>query len=681
MPTLLVPASWIEITSSISSRNAWVDINCTGLSPPANVVGAIVYQSCLSSNLSREQFGVRKNGSTDTGLRMYKSAGPNGDSGTQQGKQCFVGLDANKIFEVYWGNGKGRSERIYITGWFTANEAYFFDNAVVINNTLSGVWRSEWVNDATWMTLNMTPAHHPTSGAPAAYLMAPYNGHWSTGHLDFIPAGEQSDRASSCSLTYDTHHTSMVVPAGASGNVEFRSYDPSTNIEVQVFGIITAGFTRATPQFALSKTDTAAWNSYSVSGVPAGAYGLALRTFSSAAGAFTGVRDSNWPGAATVKANPAPYAQRDFSLMDVSTGLYQTQLKWSTSNVVGTFGPILVNLVLATTGLNAVGTVQAKAIAQRCILTCTGLNAARTVQQKAVLHRQTLTAGGLSAAPAVQAKAITHRHALVCTGLNAAKTVQQRAVLVRQTMAATGLNAAGTVQAKAIAQRYLLATTGLSAAKTVQQRAVLHRQTLTVTGLNAVPSVQAKAITHRHALVCTGLNASKTVQQRAVLVRQTLATTGLNVAPAVQAKTITQRYMLAAGGLNATRTVQGRPLAQRAMLAATGLNAAPSVRAAVLAQRAMLAAGGLSGSATVANGALNISFGITSVNDASTGTQPLEWGKPAFAMGKFGTLQGRIFVATVQATVTAWADNRIDFIPVAGGLPPGGHDVHVDVVL
>lgn len=335
--------AWIDISSMITSRNIWVDVDISSLSPPANVVGVIVYQATVDLGVAREAFGIRKNGSTDDGSRVYRSNGPGGDAGiTQSGKTSFCGVDANGIFEVNWANNKGRTEKIFITGWATSDHFHFFDNFVVIEDTLTGQWRTEWVDTNQWHVLDMTPAHYLGS-APLAYVMYPCNGHWGTGSLDFIPANQQGAvRAESCSLGYDTHHTAVVVPVGDGGNVEFRTYANSSNIEVQVVGIVHSGYERIDPQFTLATNTLQEWTTFNwadAGELPEGSIAVSLRIRAGAAGAWGGVRKSPWSGDPDIFVGAPPYSMRAISLIDVSSPQYDTMLKWSSCYVTGAFLP------------------------------------------------------------------------------------------------------------------------------------------------------------------------------------------------------------------------------------------------------------------------------------------------------------------------------------------------------
>ena len=87
---------------------------------------------------------------------------------------------------------------------------------------------------------------------------------------------------------------------------------------------------------------------------------------------------------------------------------------------------------------------------------------------------------------------------------------------------------------------------------------------------------------------------------------------------------------------------------------------------------------GISASATITGGAVAIPYGITAVYDDLTKGTPVFWDTLAVVEGKFGAVEGLVYVEGVQASVQSWTDTKIEFIPVKGGLAgTASQDVHV----
>ena len=106
---------------------AWQDVDCSA-NIPSGATGVILHYTHDYDADALYAFGLRKNGSTDNRI---------GDTGRYDHLWAMIGVDANRIFEVYLENLT--YQRIYLVG-YTMSGATFFTNAYDKSLSTYGAW-------------------------------------------------------------------------------------------------------------------------------------------------------------------------------------------------------------------------------------------------------------------------------------------------------------------------------------------------------------------------------------------------------------------------------------------------------------------------------------------------------------------------------------------------------------
>lgn len=295
---------------------------------PADTVGVMVtlYQSALGIN--RGQFGARKNGSTDTGNRVYRGSG---ETWAESAKFVvkIAGCDANGIVEVYHNKIVSPPEQIFITAFLLDTDAVFFDNFVVL-----GDWRGSWTDANTWIPVDMSSVDPgPT---PPAYIINMYNGHWGHGNFRAIPNGDSTVLRNLPGVTkFETHPSSHFICTGNGGDIEIVSYDTSANMELQVAGyaLATSGVTRVLPAGNINPNATTPldWELRDISSVatlPSDAVVTAFSVRSNSSGSVSGVRE--YPPTSGIDSTDA-YTQYPYFFVEMTSSLTEIEVrgKWT----------------------------------------------------------------------------------------------------------------------------------------------------------------------------------------------------------------------------------------------------------------------------------------------------------------------------------------------------------------
>lgn len=236
MAIFIPPEQWMDISREMF--NYWSDLDLNNFRCPADTIGVAIYFQSSLENVPRNRVGVRKNGSTDDGDRIYR-ADTDRYVGTLTSKFVISGCDANRIVETYRNPNNDVNERAYIVAWFVEGDGVFFDNFQLPDDA---GWRAAWVNTTTWYELDMSSVE-PISGPPRAYVMNRHNGHWSNGNHVLVPKGRETGPEGGLNnlARYYVHGSTMPVVPGDNGNLAFVSYSNNNNVEAQCVGYLLEG--------------------------------------------------------------------------------------------------------------------------------------------------------------------------------------------------------------------------------------------------------------------------------------------------------------------------------------------------------------------------------------------------------------------------------------------------------
>lgn len=341
MPIFLPPERWVDVARECAA--VWQDLDLNTYRCPADTIGVMIAQQMPEPNLRRNNFGIRKNGSTDDGNRAYRASGTR-TVDAQAWKVAVTGCDANKIIETYLTTNHTPTvrDKIWIIGWFLEGEAVFFDNFELPDDA---GWRAAWVDDKTWYELDMSSVE-PPGGPPTAYIFSQYNGHWGSGNYILLPSGRQTGPEGALNNVrfYETHGTFHVCPPGANNNVAFVSYGTSANIEAQVIGYLApqSGFTDVGNMLARVNTpgiDGFTYDSRALADfitVPDNTVAVSLYTKTGAGGCIGGSRDYNPRSSIQYSEGYGNYGGPP-ALITEAGNLFEVSGKWQDFVVLGVY--------------------------------------------------------------------------------------------------------------------------------------------------------------------------------------------------------------------------------------------------------------------------------------------------------------------------------------------------------
>lgn len=110
-------ATFVTPTEVSPGATGWQDADATAAGVPAGAAGVIVH--VVNTAAGAAAWGLRKNGSTDDRTTTMQAT---------DHQWAAIGLDASGIFEVSMPSTT--TFDVYVVGYFTSGEAFFFTNAV-----------------------------------------------------------------------------------------------------------------------------------------------------------------------------------------------------------------------------------------------------------------------------------------------------------------------------------------------------------------------------------------------------------------------------------------------------------------------------------------------------------------------------------------------------------------------
>lgn len=115
-----IPITYVDITPA--TTDAWVDVDVSAY-VSSNAKGVSIYAKSNNTSVGMA-FGLRKNGSTDDRTTILPTTGATNKAHTMG----YIGLDEDKIFEVYLGASATYKITLVLVGEF-GNESEWFTNA------------------------------------------------------------------------------------------------------------------------------------------------------------------------------------------------------------------------------------------------------------------------------------------------------------------------------------------------------------------------------------------------------------------------------------------------------------------------------------------------------------------------------------------------------------------------